>query len=341
MPTYTCQCSARYKLPEGSEGRKAKCKKCGVVFTIPAKEVAIAPPEDDDWLLEKSPLPPSLAVAPAPDQSASAVSPQPSDSAYTPEELVAMGRSRSRERPSQGFWSSVGWTFLFFTEPNNLIMLVIISVLYGILPILDFGGCLGLAATCIVYGWLFSYCFKVILEAAGGEERLPTLTATEGWWDDIILPLLKFTGASILALIPAVIFGIIVGLAMQPEDWTDIEPDGPIGVAALSAFLFVWPMVLLVTAIGGLPAVFRVDLIVRTMIRSFPAYLAVCLLVAGTTVLKSQHGDLAAELTTSKQSVAMFWAIGGLLQAYFTIVSMRIIGLYYYHFKDRFAWSWG
>lgn len=28
------------------------------------------------------------------------------------------------------------------------------------------------------------------------------------------------------------------------------------------------------------------------------------------------------------------------LTAYLEIVSMRVIGLYYYHMKGRFAWSW-
>ena len=26
---------------------------------------------------------------------------------------------------------------------------------------------------------------------------------------------------------------------------------------------------------------------------------------------------------------------------YFEIVALRAIGLYYHHYKDRFAWSWG
>jgi len=29
------------------------------------------------------------------------------------------------------------------------------------------------------------------------------------------------------------------------------------------------------------------------------------------------------------------------IEVYFTIVAMRTVGLYYHHFKERFAWSWG
>ena len=30
-----------------------------------------------------------------------------------------------------------------------------------------------------------------------------------------------------------------------------------------------------------------------------------------------------------------------LVEVYVQIVAMRAIGLYYHHFKQRFAWSWG
>ena len=33
--------------------------------------------------------------------------------------------------------------------------------------------------------------------------------------------------------------------------------------------------------------------------------------------------------------------IGTGIAVYFEIVAMQVIGLYYHHFKDRFAWSWG
>ena len=52
MPTYTCTCGARYKLPEGSGGKRARCKKCGVVFTIPEEPLEVAPPDDDYWDFE-------------------------------------------------------------------------------------------------------------------------------------------------------------------------------------------------------------------------------------------------------------------------------------------------
>ena len=29
------------------------------------------------------------------------------------------------------------------------------------------------------------------------------------------------------------------------------------------------------------------------------------------------------------------------ISLYFEIVAMRVIGLYYHHFKHRFAWDWG
>ena len=101
-------------------------------------------------------------------------------------------------------------------------------------------------------------------------------------------------------------------------------------------------MVLLVTAIGGLFACLRIDLIAVTIGRSFIPYLAVCLLFGATVGLKWYADELAGRITGG--GVQGFWVtavLTGLLQAYFSIVSMRIVGLYYHHFKERFAWSWG
>jgi len=45
-------------------------------------------------------------------------------------------------------------------------------------------------------------------------------------------------------------------------------------------------------------------------------------------------------LTASTAGVSMRFVISIGVTVYFDIVLMRLIGLYYHHFKDRFAWSW-
>ncbi len=53
MPTQYCQCGAKYRFPDSSIGKRAKCKKCGAVITL-ADEGANSPIllADDDVMHE-------------------------------------------------------------------------------------------------------------------------------------------------------------------------------------------------------------------------------------------------------------------------------------------------
>ena len=48
MPTIHCQCGAKYRFPESSIGKRAKCKKCGTVFVLePDDDEGTIPLADD------------------------------------------------------------------------------------------------------------------------------------------------------------------------------------------------------------------------------------------------------------------------------------------------------
>ena len=348
MPRYTCACGARYRLPEGSGGRQARCKKCGKIFTIPADEpIAVSRPDDDhlDFEQHSSGSPPSIDPGPAapPPAEGRGMAVAPSDSPYSPDELVAMGRAATAASSRQrGFWADVGWTFAMFTNPGNLIMLVIIWGLHGIMPFVKAAPCIGLVGAFIVYGWLCSYWFNVIVEAANGEDDLPSLSLTDGFMDDVIAPLFKFVGASLLAWVPAIACAVAMILITSVSVGQVIADPTMLLVVLVGVSMFLWPMVLLVTAIGGLGAVFRLDLLVATVARTLLPYLAVCLLFAGTLALEWSADPIAAWITGGQMSDYLVTGIlAALVQAYFSVVSMRIVGLYYHHFKERFAWSWG
>ena len=93
-------------------------------------------------------------------------------------------------------------------------------------------------------------------------------------------------------------------------------------------------MIILCIALGGFETVCRLDLIATTLIRTFPVYVLTLLLMFGAAVLEKT-------LTASTAGVSMRFVISIGVTVYFDIVLMRLIGLYYHHFKDRFAWSWG
>ncbi|MCP4250539.1 MAG: hypothetical protein GY778_26140 [bacterium] len=348
MPRYTCACGARYRLPEGSGGRQARCKKCGKIFTIPAdKPAPVAPPDDDYWDFEKHSSGPPPAgpspSAPLPPTDSHGTGVAPSDSPYNPDELVAMGRAATAAPSRQrGFWADVGWTFGMFTEPGNLIMLIIIWFLHGILPYVIVAPCIGIICALIVYGWLCSYWFNVIVEAAYGEDSLPSLSLTEGLMDDVIAPLFKFLGASVLAWAPAIVCAVALSLITSVSFGQVTADPETLLVVLVAVSMFLWPMVLLVTAVGGLGAVFRLDLLAATVARTLLPYLAVCLLFAGAWALEQFAEPIASWITGGQISDYLITGIlTALVQAYFSVVSMRIVGLYYHHFKERFAWSWG
>ncbi|MEW6197403.1 MAG: hypothetical protein AB1601_01890 [Planctomycetota bacterium] len=113
--------------------------------------------------------------------------------------------------------------------------------------------------------------------------------------------------------------------------------------------LFLWPMFVLIVAAGSLFDLRRLDLILETVIRAFPAYLiaAVVVWVSTGVALASSALLTAAGLTGVRfgqinWSMLLVLPLGlALIQVYTTLVAMRTIGLFYHHFKHKFAWSWG
>jgi len=105
-------------------------------------------------------------------------------------------------------------------------------------------------------------------------------------------------------------------------------------------------MVVLCIAVGGFSTLYRPDLIVGTVIRTMPGYVTTILLVAATLVLQAvaYSGGMPwakppAGAPVAAFSMKLFFLSAG-LHVYMEIVRMRLIGLYYYHCKSKFAWSW-
>lgn len=327
MGTYTCQCGARYKLPAGAGGRQARCKRCGEAFIIPheAAEPETIPIAGDD-------------VEAAAAEAARSPAVRTSARVRSDDELVNIGRSSlTGNQPARGFWQDVGWTFLLFTDPGNLITLLIVAFLYGLIPIVRMAGCIGAVCLIIIYGWLFAFWFNVITEAASGEETLPRIGMIDGVVDDILLPLLKFFGATVLASTPV----ILLTLAVHKFGWrVSLDPPGPVMLTAMMASAFILPMILLVVSLGGFASLGRLDLIAMTIARTFVPYFAVCVLFCATAAMHTHADQIIGAVIKGGGGKAALYVLAAVLQAYFGIVSMRIVGLYYHHYKQRFEWSW-
>lgn len=63
MPKFQCACGAKYRFPDSAMGKKAKCKRCGVVFTLEVDEDGPIPIAKDPPDFGDSPLVDKVAAA--------------------------------------------------------------------------------------------------------------------------------------------------------------------------------------------------------------------------------------------------------------------------------------
>lgn len=347
MPSYTCDCGAKYRIPETSVGRKAKCKACGEVFTV----------EHDGGIpLAAEPE----AFSALPDRRAAMAGAEGVIPARTAlPDAEASAPLMARRGPALGYWDNVLWTVLFPATPSDLLTFVVIWLVMGTIGMLPL-------ISIFVTLWYAAYRFELIANAAGGEEGLPSPVLGSDIWGDWVAPLFQWMGSWLLVLGPALAY-LMVSLSRRSASTMEaidkmqsgipgiIEAFGsdPVLVSLIVLGLFFWPMVVLCIALGGFLAATRVDLMIITIGRLLPAYLCTIGLVAGATAVEyfvqgyaSTAGPappgaptpgLMQILTTAL--LLNFLLTGAAIYA--DIVSLRCIGLFYHHFKHKFAWDWG
>ena len=329
MPTQICaECGTKYRVPDSAVGKKAKCKKCGAIMVITGdQEEEIFQFAD---AIDAPPTPPAAPVEADP------------RAAITPDTAGPTGSYQAYEAPTAGgvqkFAQSVVETFLFPVTLGNLITFIILWVFLVLGNISLAAGGFFIIPWLIVVGWYLGYLFSVIESGAAGEEELPTLTLTEGFVDSVVVPMLKMLGSWAVAFIPAADY-IVMTRGFWELDllWTGsltaiAQEDATLaGLRVLGDVL--WPMVVLCVGLGGFTSLLRIDLILLTIIKTLPVYLLVVGLVLGTEFLE---GVLLSRISN------VYWGVISIgVPVYLEIVAVRVIGLYYHHFKHRFAWDWG
>jgi len=360
MPFIRCPaCNARYKVPETAGGQRARCAKCGKNFRIPAFPPP-PPPEEElrltslDALSEGETIP-IQAPPPVPSVGDSTVL----EAVLVNETATYAASDHVDEGPATAgaygdYLRALMRSLAFPVRGGDLAAFAIVWVLLMLGEVAGaWIGRIGGIVSLVVQAWYMAFQLNIVLGAAGGEEELPTLTITEGWWDDLVVPLFKMATASIFALAPLFVFlvgadAFAAGVPASGGTWAWLQslPPATLSVAGALALAgyFVWPMLVLVVAVGSFGGLVRADLIARTIVRSFPAYLLTVVTVYLSRGL--QFGAMIALAILSAQSAGTGSGLllGALLKAvelYCTIIAMRAIGLYYHHFKHRFAWSWG
>ncbi len=363
MPRCTCPCGARYKVPETSLGKKSKCKKCAAVFTLEA---------DEEGILAIAPEPESEHVSAfAMEAQAAARSAKAAAARAHPEEQEAEQRAQAPVRSvvERSYATDVLWTFLFPSSPSNLITFIGACAVRGILLPLAMMApwIIGFIFWLVILGWYAGFRFEVVRIAASGQDNLPSIDFTDDLWGDAIEPFLNWIESWVVVMLPAVIYlvvcmnrGTITGMDLFQILFGGLDTllaTGKDELWLLSGLVWgglaLWPIVVLCIALGGLGSLARVDLIATTILATLPGYVLTLAMVASAVALQEfLLGRIAGGAAAGAGSgvsgspasvIGAGLAVYGLLtclEVYIDIVVMRLIGLYYHHFKRKFAWEW-
>jgi len=237
------------------------------------------------------------------------------------------------------FWVDLTLAFVYpFQSLGNALTFIGLSLLcllgfgLSLMP----GGFLFYMASFTIYGWFCAYYMSVVTDTSAGSAALPGIRLEGGWWDDVLRPGLLFILAQVIVFGPALSL-IFFADALWP------------GVIYFACALFLWPMMILLLSLSDVSALVRLDLIALTILRSLPAYLLITFLLVVVTateyvlpmlILLTANGTLNLKLPAILEAPPLAFAvIRELFSFYLATVSMRLIGLYYLHFKHKFAFE--
>ncbi|HKQ48841.1 MAG TPA: hypothetical protein VJZ71_12290 [Phycisphaerae bacterium] len=248
------------------------------------------------------------------------------------------GRSGSDQigGPKRGFWRDLGFAFAYpFSSAGNAIQTL---VLVGVLFASQFICIISL----LVQAYVIAIYMNVISDTAAGHDDLKAAPLEDGFLDGLVKPWFYFVGSFLIAMSPGIAYGALVSTNAIASDTILF------GIwAALGAFL--WPIIVLLLSLSSWSLLLRPDLILATIFRTIGPYLAIwaaLLVTLGLRLLSSSGQQILTHfgMRSSDFLGASFGIIGGAIIAlaidlYFTLVSMRMVGLYYLHFKHRFAFK--
>jgi hypothetical protein len=289
-----------------------------------------------------------------------------------PSSALAAG-SESDEYYGLGYFNylrAVGQSLLFFRRPSAIAVFAFLWVLLAMREVMQagasiapsyLGGGIASIGAFIIWGWYMSFQMRLVQFAAGGDKELPALNAEEDIWDGVIIPSFQMLVTNVLVLLPAGFYVMILtyrmtaAVASSPgalfSGASPVPSTSAVVVLIILSLagLFMWPMMVLVVSCGSsVAALFQLDLILATVLKSFPAYLLSVIAVYasfGVRVAITLFVWNNVVPTTSWRdqwtNIILLPALFSGIDLFFNILAMRAIGYYYCCFKDKFAWSWG
>lgn len=342
MLNQTCACGARYRFDESSIGKRAKCKRCGVVFTLQGDEAPLTLASEPILRIEDQVVARQNRL----------------DDATLPGHESLNRNVESGSQPvvdssssSRNYRESTLRALLFPSSPHNLVTFIILWVFLGAAQygsqIVSFIFALGAIVRIVVYGWYAAYQFQIIGNAAGGEEDLPRIEISADSLFEYFVSASKWLGSWVIVFAPAMIYFVVSDAPIDgtfalasagPSAWMQATGAELIFLLLLGMGVSAWPMVILCIALGGFSSFLRPDLLLKTFVRSRVGYFLTLAMLAGAISLQASVRDALVSLGTGSFLNSMLF-VG--IKLYTDIIVMKFIGLYYHHFKHKFAWSWG
>lgn len=341
MPKIRCACGARFSFAESSVGKKGKCARCNAVLTL-------IPDKEESGIIPLAEDPEDGGTS---DQHEGRLFFDDQPSASPPPGIppdVIMDRPTIEEAPID-YGAKLLDTVLFVKNPHNFVVYLLVTGLLSFARfVLPFAGIFGAIGGFVVFGWYCAFRFGTIENAAAGDDKVASVGSTEGAIDAVFLPVSRWIGSWIAVLLPTAVLGLVIGrtalrqIAGNFNAGTGVfdvvraflDAGQEVIVVTCALGLFFWPIVAICVAFGGFGSLIRLDLIIKTVLATLPSYVFLVAVVYGTAAFSSALAS-AMPATTAAEVAAIAASV------YLEIVAMRAIGLHYYFFKGRYAWSWG
>lgn len=369
----TCPCGKRMAIDKQYIGRKIACPGCGKKFVLDREKIAAmlrstqkavavqaaanAPPPPIPAALDEEPAELDQDILTLIGDGEPMATPPPDPTTNAPSVVLvedgvdlayarASSKARSRgesdaiQEARHSFWVDLTLAIVYPVQSiGNALTFVGLSVL----ALIQYAAAMvGLAGPMMwigrftLYGWFCAFYMSVVIDTSAGSSKMPGIHFDGGWWDDVFRPGLLFILAQFIVFAPPALLAWRLDTLMP-------------SLFCLGVTLFLCPMIILLFSLSDTGSLLRIDLIAQTILRTFPAYLLICVLLAMANTVEligpaATLLDAVGAISLPKNHFLIAPSIGlvifrEILALYMTAVCMRLIGLYYLHFKHKFAFE--
>jgi len=246
---------------------------------------------------------------------------------------------KETSEPVPGFYRAVfvdSWKLFIDSENITSLVFVIAAVCFRFFSAGSF--CCGYVTYFVVWGWLLGFYLNIIYETAFDINKLPEIylgtSITFIWY--IVKPFFLFFCTMAAVQLPFVItLALLKDKGLTYENMWQAEFCLRLLLQVLFILgLFLFPIAILTTAVGGDITMFRPDYFFVPVFRAFMPYVIVVSLLATAAALEMQ----TTQYTGTDLSAMAYHLTRDIVVQATAIIAMRSIGLFYRHYSCHFPW---